>query len=160
MQSLKPPAKQVGSQSASAIQEEFSFSCFHLWGLEGVLWREVDVQEEDAALVDGAGRAEDGGDPLVDVVTLRSGAGNEIEENSLTKTACIFKSKAKKSAKKRAKGAIRAMTAQYNINQSASRLNLHPYWTQHRLLNFYDVKAGELVVQQNENYMITRKVTQ
>ena len=92
----------------------------------------MDVQEEDAALVDGAGRAEDGGDPLVDVVTLRSGARNEIEENSLTKTACSFKSKAKKSAK----GAIRAMTAQYNSNQSASRLNLHLYWTSIGCLTF------------------------
>ncbi len=41
--------------------------------LERVVVREVDVEEEDAAFVDGAGRPEDGRHPLVQVVTLRAG---------------------------------------------------------------------------------------
>ena len=44
--------------------------------LEGVLGGEVDVEEEDAALVRGAGRPEDGGHPLVQVVTLGPRAAN------------------------------------------------------------------------------------
>jgi len=40
------------------------------WGLERVLWREVDVQEEDSAFVDGTRRSKDGGDPLIEVVSL------------------------------------------------------------------------------------------
>ncbi len=47
---------------------------WYLGRLEGVLGREVDVEEEDTPLVDGAGGSEDGGDPLVDVVALWSGA--------------------------------------------------------------------------------------
>ena len=45
--------------------------------LEGVLGSEVDVEEEDAALVRGAGRPEDGGHPLVQVVTLGPRATNK-----------------------------------------------------------------------------------
>jgi len=41
--------------------------------LEGVLRREVYVEEEDAALVDGSGWSQDGGDPLVQIVALGSG---------------------------------------------------------------------------------------
>ena len=44
--------------------------------LEGVLGGEVDVEEEYAALVRGAGRPEDGGHPLVQVVTLGPRAAN------------------------------------------------------------------------------------
>ena len=44
--------------------------------LEGVLGGEVDVEEEDATLVRGAGRPEDGGHPLVQVVTLGPRAAN------------------------------------------------------------------------------------
>ena len=44
--------------------------------LEGVLRGEVDVEEEDAALVRGAGRPEDGRHPLVQVVTLGPRAAN------------------------------------------------------------------------------------
>jgi len=44
----------------------------HLGGFEGVLWGEVDVEEEDAALVHGARRPQDGGHPLVQVVALRT----------------------------------------------------------------------------------------
>ena len=50
----------------------------HLGRLEGVLRGEVDVQKEDAALVHGPRRAQDGGDPLVDVVAL--GAGTKTNE--------------------------------------------------------------------------------
>ena len=46
----------------------------HLGRLEGVLWREVQVKEEDAALVHRTGRAQDRRHPLVDVVALRTGA--------------------------------------------------------------------------------------
>ena len=42
-------------------------SLFHTRG-------EVNVKEEYASLVHGAGRAEDGGDPLKEVVALRAGA--------------------------------------------------------------------------------------
>ena len=42
-------------------------SLFHTRG-------EVNVEEENASLVHGAGRAEDGGDPLKEVVALRAGA--------------------------------------------------------------------------------------
>jgi len=41
--------------------------------LEGVLRREVYVEEEDATLVDGSGWSQDGGDPLVQIVALGSG---------------------------------------------------------------------------------------
>ena len=41
---------------------------------EWVLRREVNIEEEDAAFVDGAGRAQDGRHPLVYVVTLGAGA--------------------------------------------------------------------------------------
>ena len=34
-------------------------SIYYLWGFEGVFRTEVNVEEEDAALVNGAGRAED-----------------------------------------------------------------------------------------------------
>ena len=44
--------------------------------LEGVLGGEVDVEEEDAALVRGTGRPEDGRHPLVQVVTLGPRAAN------------------------------------------------------------------------------------
>ena len=61
---------------------EFLYECLadliicdcHLGRLEGVLWREVQVEEEDAALVHRPGRAQDRRHPLVDVVTLRTGA--------------------------------------------------------------------------------------
>ena len=43
----------------------------------------MDVQEEDAAFVDGSGRAENGGDPLVDVVALGPGAGKEPRQNDI-----------------------------------------------------------------------------
>merc|ERR1719188_1110307 len=46
----------------------------HLGRLEGVLWREVQVKEEDAALVHRTGRAQDRRHPLVDVVALWTGA--------------------------------------------------------------------------------------
>jgi hypothetical protein len=42
----------------------------YLGWLEGVVLREGDVQEEDATLVGGVGRAHDGGDPLEYVVAL------------------------------------------------------------------------------------------
>ena len=45
--------------------------------LEGVLGSEVDVEEEDATLVRGAGRPEDGRHPLVQVVTLWPRATNK-----------------------------------------------------------------------------------
>ena len=54
--------------------------------LEGVLGSEVDVEEEDAALVRGAGRPEDGGHPLVQVVTLGPRATNTQFQIS----GCIF----------------------------------------------------------------------
>jgi len=41
---------------------------------EGVLRGEVDVQEEDAPLVDGARRTQDGGDPLEQIVALGTSA--------------------------------------------------------------------------------------
>ena len=49
-------------------------SLVYLWRLEWIFWREVDVQEEDSSLVDRTRRSQDGGDPLVDVVALRTGA--------------------------------------------------------------------------------------
>jgi len=44
----------------------------HLRGFERVLRGEVYVEEEDATLIDGAGWAQDGGDPLIQVVTFGS----------------------------------------------------------------------------------------
>ena len=46
----------------------------HLGRLEGVLRREVQVQEEHAALVHRPGRAQNRRHPLVDVVALGPGA--------------------------------------------------------------------------------------
>ena len=46
----------------------------HLGRLEGVLGREVDVQEEDAALVHRTRRTQNGRHPLVNVVPLRTRA--------------------------------------------------------------------------------------
>lgn len=46
-----------------------------LGGFERVVWREGDVQEEDASLVHGARRSQDGGPPLIDVVSFGAGAG-------------------------------------------------------------------------------------
>ena len=42
----------------------------HLGRLEGIVWAEVDVQEEDAALVHRARRTQDRAYPLVDVIPL------------------------------------------------------------------------------------------
>lgn len=42
----------------------------YLGRLKGVLCGEVDVEEEDAAFVHGAGGAKDGGGPLVQVISL------------------------------------------------------------------------------------------
>lgn len=41
---------------------------------EWVVWRERDVQEEDASLVHGARGSQDGRPPLVDVVSFRASA--------------------------------------------------------------------------------------
>ena len=46
----------------------------HLGRLERVLGRKVDVKEEHAAFVHRAWRAQDGRNPLVNVVTLGAGA--------------------------------------------------------------------------------------
>lgn len=45
----------------------------HLGRLERVLGRKMDVKEEYAALVHGAGRSEDRRHPLVEVVAFRTG---------------------------------------------------------------------------------------
>ena len=46
----------------------------HFRWLEGVLWSEVDVQEEDPTLVRRPWGAEDRRDPLIQIVTFRSSA--------------------------------------------------------------------------------------
>ena len=51
----------------------------HLGRLEGILRREVQVKEEDAALVHRTGRAQDRRHPLVDVVALRTGAVVDLD---------------------------------------------------------------------------------
>ena len=48
----------------------------HLGRLEGVLWREVNVEEEDASFVDGARWTENRRYPLVQIVAL--GAGTAV----------------------------------------------------------------------------------
>ena len=50
-----------------SVNELTIVSFFHTRG-------EVNVEEENASLVHGAGRAENGGDPLKEVVTLGAGA--------------------------------------------------------------------------------------
>merc|ERR1719195_2197685 len=46
----------------------------HFWRLEGIIGGEVNIQEEDATFIDRSRRAEDGADPLVQIVALRSSA--------------------------------------------------------------------------------------
>lgn len=45
----------------------------YLGGLEGVVWCEGDVQEEHSSLIHGARGPQDGGPPLIDVVSFRAG---------------------------------------------------------------------------------------
>ena len=52
------------------VKAEGGGSRAYLGGLEGVVWCEGDVQEEDPSLVDGAGGAQDGGPPLIDVISF------------------------------------------------------------------------------------------
>lgn len=49
----------------------------YLGGLEGVVGREGDVQEEHAPLVHGARRSQDGGPPLINVVSFGAGAADK-----------------------------------------------------------------------------------
>ena len=64
-------------------------SCFdllkaHLGGFEGVVWREGDVQEENSSLVHGARGAQDGGAPLIDVVSFGPGTeGNTSNHKTI-----------------------------------------------------------------------------
>jgi len=64
----------VEADHALAVDVAVVNSCAeqHLRGFEGVLRGEVYVEEEDTTLVDGAGGAQDGGDPLVQVVSFGS----------------------------------------------------------------------------------------
>jgi hypothetical protein len=48
----------------SASTKVIKLTCY-FWGFEGVVGAEVDVQEENTSLVDGAGRAENGRHPFV-----------------------------------------------------------------------------------------------
>lgn len=59
-------------------------SVTYLWGFEGVVWREGDVQEEDTSLIDGAWRSQDGGPPLIDVVSFGAGAARAQKETRET----------------------------------------------------------------------------
>lgn len=48
----------------------------YLGGFEGVVGREGDVQEEHAPLVHGARRSQDGGPPLINVISFWAGAAD------------------------------------------------------------------------------------
>ena len=59
----------------------FDFLKAHLGGFEGVVWREGDVQEENSSLVHGARGAQDGGAPLIDVVSFGPGTEGNTERH-------------------------------------------------------------------------------
>jgi hypothetical protein len=49
----------------------------YLRGFKWVFWREVDVQKEHSSLVDRSWRTKNGWDPLINIVTFRTGAEKE-----------------------------------------------------------------------------------
>ena len=79
---LRSPLRSLCS-SNTQILSQWCLQAADLGGFEGVVWREGDVQEEDAALVHGARRSQDGRPPLVDVVSFGAGAGNRKEKFTL-----------------------------------------------------------------------------
>ena len=74
-------------------------SLVYLWRLEWIFWREVDVQEEDSSLVDRTWGAQNSGDPLVDVVALRTSAENKKYNFILTNSYSVFQIKPKTALK-------------------------------------------------------------
>lgn len=54
----------------------FSSFFFYLWWLERVLWREMDVEEEDAAFVNWSRRSQNRRYPFVEIITFRTSTAN------------------------------------------------------------------------------------